>query len=305
MTDIIVIGAGCAGLTAAIYAARAGKSVLVLEQEAVGGQIASSPRVENYPGIPAISGLEFSDRLLAQAEALGVELDYVRATGLRPGRAMAVLTEDGEKSCKSVVLAAGAKHRALGLPRERELAGRGVGYCAVCDGAFYKGRDVAVVGGGSAALQSAEYLAAICRSVTLIHRRNEFRGEAALAARAAALPNVRLELESVVTALLGEPELTGVTVKNRASGAEKQLAVAGLFIAAGQTPDTAAFETAVRLDENGYVLASEDCATSAPGVFAAGDCRRKPVRQLTTAAADGAVAALAACAWADRAAEAK
>jgi len=301
MTDLVIVGAGCAGLTAAIYAARAGKSVLVLEAGGVGGQIASSPRVENYPGIASISGLEFADRLCAQALALGAELEPVRAAGLLPGSPMTVLTDDGPREGRSVVLAVGTKHRALGLPREQALAGRGVGYCAVCDGAFYKGRDAAVVGGGSAALQSAEYLAGLCRTVTLIHRRAEFRGEAALAARVAALPNVRLALETVVEALEGADELGAVRLRNTRTGGRTRLEVPALFIAAGQTPDTAAFADAVRLDPDGYLLASEDCATSVPGVFAAGDCRSKQIRQLTTAAADGAVAALAACAWADRA----
>jgi len=299
MTDILIAGAGCAGLTAAIYAARAGKSVLVLEAESMGGQIASSPRVENYPGIPSISGLEFSDRLFSQAEALGVEFDLARVTGLRPGSPMAVLTDAGERTCRSVILAVGARHRALGLAREQALAGKGVGYCAVCDGAFYKGRAAAVVGGGSAALQSAEYLASICSEVTLIHRRDTFRGEAALARRVAALPNVRLALDTVVAELEGEAALTGLVLEHKKTGARTRLAVPALFIAAGQTPDTAAFRGLVAQDEAGYILAGEDCRTSLSGIFAAGDCRTKAVRQLTTAAADGAVAALAACAWAD------
>jgi thioredoxin reductase (NADPH) len=298
MTDILIAGAGCAGLTAAIYAARAGKSVLVLEAESMGGQIASSPRVENYPGIPSISGLDFADRLFAQAEALGVEFDFARVTGLRPGSPMTVLTDAGERTCKSVILAVGARHRALGLAREQELAGKGVGYCAVCDGAFYKGRAAAVVGGGSAALQSAEYLASVCSEVTLIHRRDTFRGEAALARRVAALPNVRLALDTVVAALEGETALTGLVLENKKTGARTRLAVPALFIAAGQTPDTDALRGLVALDEAGYIAAGEDCRTSLPGVFAAGDCRTKAVRQLTTAAADGAVAALAACSWA-------
>lgn len=303
MKDLIIVGAGCAGMTAAVYAARAGKSVLLLEGETLGGQIASSPLVENYPGIPSVSGMDFSDALFAQAQALGVEFDFAPVTGIRPGRPMAVLTADGARECKSIILATGARHRALGLPREAELTGHGVSYCAICDGAFYKGLRVAVVGGGSAALQSAEYLCGICEQVTLIHRRDSFRGETALVERVKRNANLSLALDSVVKELKGAEKLSALVLENLKTGEQTELAAAGLFVAAGQTPNSAPFAGQIKTDDAGYYLAAEDCATNQPGVFAAGDCRRKTVRQLTTAAADGTVAALAACAWVDGLAE--
>lgn len=299
MDDIIIIGAGCAGLTAAIYAARAGKRVRVLESEGIGGQIASSPRVENYPGIKEISGMAFSENLYAQAEALGVKTDYGRAVSLIPGEPMTVVTSDGRLQARSVILATGTKHRMLGLEREKELRGRGVSYCAVCDGAFFKNADVAVAGGGSAALQSAEYLSGVCRKVYLIHRRDRFRGEEKLAERVSAKANIELVLNANAVRLTGGDTLAGVVVKDKFSGAERELPVKGFFVAIGQEPGSGAFSDVVKLDEQGYIAAGEDCRTSVPGVFAAGDCRTKSVRQLTTAAADGTVAALAACAWAD------
>ena len=272
--DVLVVGAGCAGLTAAIYAARAGRSVLVLEQAAVGGQIAYSPRVENYPGIPSVSGAAFADALLEQAEALGVRLELETAERLLPGRPHTVVTDCGSHTAAAVVVAVGAQHRRLGVPGEETLSG--VSYCAVCDGAFYRGRDVAVVGGGSTALESAEFLAGLCRSVRLIHRRDAFRGEPQLAARVLALPNVTAELDG--------------------PGGRRTVPADGVFVCIGQEPGTAAFADVLTLDGAGYVAAGEDCRTNVPGVFAAGDCRAKAVRQLTTAAADGSVAALAAAA---------
>ena len=288
MKDILIIGAGCAGLTAALYAARGGKNVGVLECAGVGGQIASSPRVENYPGIADISGLAFSDALYAQAEHFGAELDLTCATGIeKAAEGFTVRTDDGDRTCRSVILATGAKPRTLGLDREDTLSG--VSYCAVCDGAFHKGADVAVAGGGSAALQSAAFLAPICRSVTLIHRRSDFRGEEILAQQLRGIPNVRFCLNETIAALQGTDALTGVAL----AGGET-LDVTGLFIAAGRVPDNAMFAPLVALNGEGYIIAGEDCRTSCEGIFAAGDCRTKEVRQLTTAAADGAVAAMAA-----------
>ena len=294
-TDILVVGAGCAGLTAALYAARAGKSVLVLEQDTVGGQIAFSPRVENYPGIPSVSGAAFADGLLAQVEALGVRVELETVERLLPGPPHAVRTDCGVHEALAVIVASGVRHRPLGLPGEDALAG--ISYCAVCDGAFYKGRDVAVVGGGSTALQSAELLAGLCRRVHLIHRRTAFRGEPRLAARVRALPNVALELGCTVEALESRDgkALSGLSLRD-GSGL-RPLAVDGLFVCIGQIPGNNAFARVLALDEAGYVQAGEDCRTNVPGVFAAGDCRTKAVRQLTTAAADGAVAALGALAF--------
>ncbi len=297
--DIVIVGAGTAGLTAAVYALRAGKSVLVTEGEAFGGQITSSPRVENYPGIASISGNEFADSLVSQAIALGADVEFEKVEKIIDGTQKTVITDSNSYSCKCVIIATGAKHRPLGIDREEEFSGMGVSYCAVCDGAFYKGREVAVVGGGDSALQSAIFLSAYCSKVTLIHRRNEFRGEKALVDTLNSKDNVSMLLESEVAELVGDAELKAVKVKT-GSGEIKELPVSGLFVAVGQMPDNKAFADVVNLDGSGYIIADEDCETGAAGIYTAGDCRTKQVRQLTTAAADGAVAALAACKYIDR-----
>ncbi len=294
-SDIIIVGAGCAGLTAAIYAARAGKSVTILENEGVGGQISTSPRVENYPGIKSISGIEFSDKLFDQACDLGVELQLAHAEGIeKAASGFTVKTDFGDLTAKAVILATGCKHRRLGLPEEDRFAGKGVSYCAVCDGAFYKGKTVAVVGGGNAALQNALMLAEICEKVYLIHRRSAYRAEEQLIRQISTVPNIEPVLNAVVCTLNGDGKLNSVTVTQ--NGSERhEIAMDCLFVSIGQQADNAAFADVVTLDENGYIVAGEDCITSCEGVLAAGDCRTKQVRQLTTAAADGAVAALAAC----------
>ena len=292
--DIVIVGAGTAGLTAAIYGRRAGKTVMVLESEVYGGQITQSPRVENYPGFAEVSGGEFGMKLYEQAAALGAETEFCRATGIRTeGAEKVVETDAGEFRAKTVILATGGRHRKLGIEREEELSGAGVSYCAVCDGAFFKGRDVAVVGGGSAALQDALFLANGCRKVYLIHRRDEFRGEARLAGQLEARENVEILRSARVKALLGEQTLSGVDVTTP-EGVQR-LEVSGLFIAVGMAPENEAFRSVADLDETGYLIAGEDCRTRTPGIYAAGDCRTKQIRQLTTAAADGTVAALAAC----------
>ena len=296
--DLIIIGAGCAGLTAAIYAARAGKSVLVLEQETVGGQISFSPRVENYPGIASISGAEFSDTLFSQAEALGVTLELETVERLIPGAPHTVVTDCGEHQAPAVIVATGVRHRHLGADGEERLSG--VSYCAICDGAFYKDKAVAVVGGGNTALQSAELLAGICREVRLIHRRSQFWGERRLAERVLGLPNVTAELGFTVSALQPSPDapgvLGGLLLQDAQTGAVRSIPTDGLFVCIGQIPGNQPFAGVLELDGEGYIRAGEDCRTNVPGIFAAGDCRTKQVRQLTTAAADGAVAALAALA---------
>lgn len=298
--DIIIIGAGVAGMTAAVYARRAGKSVLMIEAEGVGGQIALSPSVENFPSRKSVSGAELSDDLYTQATELGAKAELDKVLSISDnGAEKTVTTEYAEYSCKAVIIATGLKHRGLSLPREAELVGNGISYCAVCDGVFYKGKDVAVCGGGSTALSDAIYLSEICNQVTLIHRRTEFRGEVKLVERLREKKNVRFELETVISGYLGEETLTGVSLKSVLNGRESQLKVSGLFLAVGQTPQSEAFSELVELDESGYIKAGEDCRTSRAGVFAAGDCRTKAVRQLTTAAADGSVAAIAACSFID------
>ncbi len=296
MYDILIIGGGPAGLTAAIYAARAGKRTAILEREAAGGQIVSAPLVENYPGAPSVSGAELAGRMRAQAEALGAELLYTEAAGLEKTQTgFRVLCTDGTREARAVILATGASHRRLGLPGEELLTGCGVSYCALCDGAFYEGADVAVVGGGETALQDALFLASTCRSVTLIHRRDSFRAGAQLVSRAERQGNIRILRGRTVEKLLWSDEaLQGLLLTNLKTGQTERLDVEGLFVAVGQVPQSAPFADAVA-EENGYYLAGEDTKTSLPGVFAAGDGRRKQVRQLTTAVSDGTAAAIAAC----------
>lgn len=296
MYEILIVGGGPAGLTAAMYAARAGKHVAVLERGSTGGQIISAPLVENYPGIPSVSGTELARQMTEQACTFGAEIVYTEAVGLEKTPAgFRVLCTDGVREAKTVILATGAAHRQLGLAAEDALTGCGVSYCAVCDGAFYEGLDVAVVGGGDTALQDTLFLANICRSVTLIHRREAFRASAMLVGRAEKQENIRLLRSRTVQRLIrSEDALQGVELLHTGTGQTERLNVDGLFIAVGQAPQSAPFQEAVAV-ENGYYLAGEDTKTSLPGVFAAGDGRKKQVRQLTTAVSDGAAAALAAC----------
>ena len=300
MYDIIVVGGGPAGLTAALYALRAGKSVLVIEKSTFGGQITWSPKVENYPAIPSVSGTELGDRLMAQAEAQGAEFELGEVISVElDGDVKRVKTDfGGEFEAKALIIAVGAKPRMLGLEREKELVGNGVCFCAVCDGAFYKNRPVAVSGGGNSALQDAVLLSDTCSKVYLIHRRATFRGEAKLVETLRSKDNVEFVLESSVTALHGENELRGITVTNK-DGASRDISVDGLFVAVGHAPDNGVFAQLMELDEAGYAASDESCLTKTRGVFVAGDCRRKAVRQLTTAAADGSAAALAACSYID------
>lgn len=302
MHDIIVIGGGPAGLTAALYAKRSGKSVLVLEKEGFGGQIAFSPRVENYPGIPVISGEELAETMIDQVIALGVETDVATVTAVeRTEEGYRLLTEDGESyDCRAVILAAGVKHRHLGLPNELDLIGMGVSFCAVCDGGFYQDKDVAVVGGGDTALQEALLLTDICEHVHLIHRRDTFRAEQTKQDKLFRRCNIHKITNSQITELHApNGELEAITVENLLTGEKQTIAVEALFVAVGLVPELGAFANLVPLDENGYAAIGEDCTTAAPGVFVAGDCRAKEVRQLTTAVADGACAALAACRYLD------
>lgn len=302
MYDIVIIGAGPAGLTAALYGLRAGKSAVLLECNSFGGQIVYSPRVENFPSLMQISGNELASNMVEQVTALGADIEFVRAVSIEDcGSYKKVVGEDGEEfEGKTVILATGVKHRELGVEGEEALVGSGISYCAVCDGAFFKGKDVAVVGGGDTALQDAIYLAAYCTKVYLIHRRDAFRGEAKLVEKIKTLPNVELVLDSTVSALNTESgALKSVTTLNKNTGDTREIDVAGLFVAIGQIPENKPFEALAELDEYGYFAASENALTKTPGVFVAGDCRQKEVRQLTTAVGDGAVAGLAACKYID------
>ena len=296
MYDIGIIGGGTAGMTAAIYGQRAGKKTIIIEGGVFGGQITSSPNVENYPGIASVSGSEFSMNLLDQAVKLGAETAMEQVTGIRDEGSVKVIETAGkEYPCRSVILATGVTHRHLGVPNEERLAGAGVSYCATCDGMFFRGRDVAVVGGGSTALQDAEFLSNYCRKVYLIHRRDEFRGEDSIVKRLESKENVEFILSATVRDIIGDQAVERLIVNSKKTGKEFKLDVSGVFIAVGQIPKNEIFADVVKLDADGFILAAEDCITSRPGIFAAGDCRTKEVRQLTTAAADGAVAALAAC----------
>ena len=296
MYDIGIIGGGTAGMTAAIYGQRAGKRTIIIEGGNFGGQITSSPNVENYPGIASVSGSEFSMNLLDQAMKLGTETVVEKVTGIRVEDGIKVIeTTDKAYPCRSDILANGVTRRHLGVADEERLTGAGVSYCATCDGAFFRGRDVAVIGGGSTALQDAEFLSNYCNKVYLVHRRDEFRGEDSIVKRLASKENVEFVLSAVVKEILGENVVEGLVLTDKKTGEDFRLDVAGVFIAVGQIPQNECFADVVKLDANGFILAAEDCVTSAPGIFAAGDCRTKEVRQLTTAAADGAVAALAAC----------
>lgn len=296
MYDIGIVGGGTAGMTAAIYGQRAGKKTIIIEGGAFGGQITSSPNVENYPGIASVSGSEFSMNLLDQAVKLGAETQTEQVTGIREEDGKKIIVTDGkEYPCRSIILATGVTHRHLGVPGEERLTGAGVSYCATCDGMFFRGRDVAVVGGGSTALQDAEFLSGYCSKVYLIHRRDEFRGENNIVKRLEEKENVEFILSATVKEIVGENMVEKLILNHKKTGEESELPVAGVFVAVGQIPQNDMFADIVRLDGSGFILAAEDCMTSHPGIFAAGDCRTKEVRQLTTAAADGAVAALAAC----------
>lgn len=299
MYDIIIIGGGPAGLTAAIYAQRAGRKCLVIERSAFGGQIALSPKLENYPGFTEISGTDFADRLVEQALGLGAEVELDEVTAVTDhGETKTVTTFSGEFESRAVIIAAGAKHRTLGLEREEAFTGMGVSYCAVCDGAFFRGRTVAVYGGGNTALQDAIMLADICERVYLIHRRDTLRGERGLEESLRKRENVEFVLSAEIEKLLGKDSLSGILVRGN-DGTEREIALDGLFVAIGYIPDNVPFADVAKLDEYGYVAAGEDCRVRTEGVFVAGDCRSKAVRQVTTAVGDGAVAALAACEYLD------
>ncbi len=299
MYDIIVIGGGPAGLVAALYACRAGKSVLVIEKETFGGQITFSPKVENIPGFPALSGNEFAEKLVDQVLAQGADVESAEVLSVRDGDVKTVVTEDGEYTAKAVIVATGARHRLLGLDREEDFIGEGISFCAVCDGAFYKGRTVGVMGGGNSALQEALLLAELAEKVYVIQNLDFLTGEKKLVDKLAEKENVTVITGTVVDALLGEDEFAGVRIRKEADGKTSELALDGLFIAIGLVPQNERFADVLPLDGRGYADADESCTTPTKGIFVAGDCRSKRIRQVTTACADGAVAALAACDYVD------
>lgn len=298
MYDIIIIGAGTAGMSAAVYGLRAGRSVLLLEEKSYGGQIVNTPEIENYPGIAKVSGFEFATNLFNQAKQLGATVVFEKAESIEKiNNAWKVTTPKNSFEGKTVIIATGLKRRMLGLENEERLIGAGVSYCATCDGMFFKNRNVAVVGGGNTALEDATFLSNYCAKVYIVHRRDSFRGEQKQEEVLRSKDNVEFVLDSIPVEIQGDKVVTGLKVKNKKTNEERVLDVSGIFIAIGQIPENDSFKGNVRLDGAGYVEATENCLTSEEGLFTAGDCRTKSVRQLTTAAADGAVAALAASAY--------
>ncbi|MCR5482975.1 MAG: thioredoxin-disulfide reductase [Bacilli bacterium] len=291
MYDIIIVGAGPAGLTAAIYARRAQKSVLVLEAKSYGGQIINTLDIENYPVEEHISGFDFATKLFNQAKALGTEVVFEKVVDINDlGNSKEVITTKNKYTGKAVILATGSENRKLGLSNEDELVGKGISYCATCDGAFYKGKVTAVVGGGNTALEDALYLSDIAAKVYLIHRRDEFRAEETTIEQLKNRENVEFVLNSSVTKLNAEDRLSSIEVTNK-DGSVRNIDVNGLFVAVGRIPENQNFARLVDLDDAGYIKAGEDCKTNCAGIFTAGDNRIKEVRQLVTATGDGAVAA--------------
>ena len=302
MYDIIIVGGGPAGLTAAIYGLRAGKTVLVIEKNGFGGQIAFSPKVENIPGIKVISGTEFADKLTDQAMALGadVELETVVNVEKADGIFRVHTEEASVYEGKSVILALGVKHRTLGLPGEAELIGNGISFCAVCDGAFYTGQEVAMIGGGNSALQEALLLSEVCTKVTVVQNLATFTGEQKLADALMEKDNVTAIFSTVVVGYETENgTLIGLRLRNEVTGEESAISVDGAFLAVGLMPENEPFAQLAQLNDWGYFDSAEDCTTQTPGIFVAGDCRSKRIRQVVTAAADGAIAAMAACRYLD------
>ena len=302
MYDIVIVGGGPAGLTAALYTLRASHSALVIEKGSFGGQITYSPNVENIPGFESVSGNEFADKMVDQVLAQGADMESAEVTGITKNAdgTFTVLTDGDSFDARAVIIAAGAKHRTLGIPGEEDFIGNGISFCAVCDGAFYKGKHVAVVGGGNSALQEALLLSELCSKVTVIQNLAFLTGEKKLADALTAKDNVEILYSSLVDSYLGTPSdgITGVKVK-REDGTIEELSVAAVFLAVGLEPQNENFADLVALDGFGYADSDETCTTKTSGLFVAGDCRKKKIRQVTTAASDGAVAALAACDYLD------
>ena len=299
MYDIIIIGGGPDGLTAALYARRANKSVLVIEKGSFGGQIPFSPRVENIPGFLDVTGNEFAEKLVEQVLAQGAEVECAEVLSVTNGTTKTVHTDSGDFEGRAVIIATGAKHRMLGLDREQDFVGEGISFCAVCDGAFYEGKTVAVIGGGNSALQEALLLSDLAKKVYVIQNLDYLTGESKLADQLKAKSNVEIILGTVVDRLLGDTVFEGIAIKNN-NGEANEIILDGMFVAIGLIPQNEPFASVVPLNDWGYIDAGEDCLTTANGFFVAGDCRSKKIRQVATAAADGAVAALAACDYVDK-----
>lgn len=286
MYDIIIIGAGPAGLTSAIYARRAKKNVLVLEALSYGGQIINTLSIENYPGLPNVSGFDFATILYNQAKDLGAEVRFEKVLNIEDGKIKKVNTSKGSYEGKTVIIATGCENRKLGIDLEEELTGRGVSYCATCDGNFYKGKAVAVVGSGNSALDDALYLSDIASKVYLINKKDVFTGEKAILDLIKEKDNVEIIYNSSVTKLIGKEKIEGIEINN-----ESVIDVAGVFVAVGRVPENENFRKLIEINDKGYIVSSENCHTNVSGIFVAGDCRVKRLRQLVTATSDGAMAA--------------
>lgn len=300
MYDIIIIGGGPAGLTAAIYARRGGKSALVLEKASFGGQITYSPKIENFPSLVSVSGTELADKMMEQALFQGADVELEEALSVeKAGDIFKVTTDFSEYEAKAVIIATGAKHRLLGAEGEENLVGKGISFCAVCDGAFYKDKEVMVIGGGNSAVVEAALLAEICKKVTVVQNLSYLTAEKTTADSLIQRENVEVIYSTVVKEFVGENDLEAVVLK-KDNGEEITLKPEGVFVAIGLAPENSAFENLAQLNEQGYIVADESCLTKTEGVFVAGDCRTKQVRQIATATADGAVAALKAIEFIDR-----
>ena len=297
--DIIVIGGGPAGLTAAIYAKRANKSVLVIEKETFGGQITFSPKVENIPGFSELSGNEFAEKLVEQAIYQGADFESCYVLNIIDGETKTVNTDIGTFESKAVIISTGAKHRLLGVENEEKFVGEGISFCAVCDGAFYKDGVVGVIGGGNSALQEALLLSELAKKVYVIQNLDFLTGEDKLCEQIKSKENVEIITGTVVDKVLGDTSFSGIRIKKVSDGETKDLTLDGLFIAIGLVPQNEPFADVIELDERGYAISDENCLTKTNGIFVAGDCRTKKIRQVTTAACDGAIAALAACDYVD------
>lgn len=294
MYDIIIIGAGIAGLTAAIYGRRAGLTVALLEKNIFGGQMVESAEVENYPGVPVTTGPELAAAAYEQAEKLGAEVIYDTCTALeRSDGSWKVTGAAAEYKAKAIIIANGATHRKLGCEGEELFAGRGVSYCATCDGSFFRSKDVAVVGGGNTALEDALFLANMCAKVYIIHRRDRFRGDRVLSDAVRQRENIELVLDSQVKRIFGDNKVSGAEVAGK-DGEIRTIDLSAVFVAIGVQPDTEVFASLVQRDQSGYIIADENGETGVEGLYAAGDCRAKRLRQIVTAAADGANAAFSA-----------
>lgn len=300
MYDIIIIGAGPAGLTAAIYARRADKSVLVLERGTFGGQITYSPKIENYPGFTQISGNELAEKLMEQAINLGAEIEMTEVLGVeKSSEIFTVRCEEGDYVSRSVIIATGSKHRQLELDREDEFIGNGISFCAVCDGAFYANKTVAVIGGGNSALVEAVMLSELVSKLYIVQNLDFLTGEEKLQSILRSKSNVEIICGTVVDSYLGGDELNGLIIKNVNNGDKIRLDVDGVFLAIGQVPENEIFKNVADLTDRGYIDSDERCLTKTEGLYVAGDCRNKFIRQISTATSDGAIAALAACRYID------